>query len=306
MNEVYLNAARLLLKVAPQVFESNTFALKGGTAINLFLQDLPRLSVDLDLVYRKHTDNRETALQTIQMELGHIESRLREVGVSCERATSVQGDEVKLFVAEGRTRVKIEVNYVFRGTVLPVTVASLRPVAEDLLLRELELPVLAREELYGGKIVAALDRQHPRDLFDLQGLYADGGLSSDIVECFVCYLAGHNRPIHEVLFARETNIDSTYVNEFNGMTRKPVELNTLLTVRRRLFSELPTALTPSHQQFLLSLVAVEPDWKLMKCAHLREMPALRWKLQNLRRLRSVNPSKFQEQTELLRQGFGRL
>lgn len=300
MNETYLQSVRLLLKVAPYVFETEVFALKGGTAINLFLRDLPRLSVDLDLVYRKHTDSREEALRSIQSELDRIESRLREIGLSCERAANFQGEEVKLFVAEGRIRIKVEVNYVYRGTVLPVAMCSLNPAAEERFLVELEIPLLAREEVYGGKIVAALDRQHPRDLFDLQGLYEEDGLSADIVECFVCYLAGHNRPIHEVLFAKEADIRRAYQNEFNGMTRNPVELDALLDTRRRLFSELPAALTPDHRKFLLSLVAAEPDWKLMECAYLREMPAIRWKLRNLKHLRASNPKKFKDQTDCLR------
>jgi len=306
MNDAYLNAVRLLLKVAPTVFASDAFALKGGTAINLFLQDLPRLSVDMDLVYRRHADTREDALRVIQTELRRIDSCLRRGGLSCERAASAQGDEVKLFVADGQTRIKVEINFVFRGTVKPVNLCSLRPAVEDRFLMELQVPLLAREEVYGSKIVAALDRQHPRDLFDLHGLFAEEGLSTDIVDCFVYYLAGHNRPIHEVLFPKETDIRMAYVNEFNGMTREPVGLDTLLDVRRRLFSELPTRLTASQRKFLSSLVAAEPEWDLMGCPHSCDLPAIRWKLQNLERLRSENPLKFKEQTNLLLVAFNKL
>ena len=54
MNQIYLDTARLLTQVAPFVFTDGTFALKGGTAINLFVRDMPRLSVDLDLVFTDH------------------------------------------------------------------------------------------------------------------------------------------------------------------------------------------------------------------------------------------------------------
>lgn len=128
-------------------------------------------------------------------------------------------------------------------------------------------------------------------------------MSADIVECFVCYLAGHNRPIHEVLFPKEADISMAYVNEFNGMTRNPVALDALLAVRKRFFCELPAVLTPDHRKFLLSLVAAEPDWKLMEYAHLREMPAIRWKLRNLEHLRASNPEKFKDQTDQLRFAF---
>ena len=306
MNADYLNAVRLLLKVAPYVFGSDAFALKGGTAINLFFQELQRLSVDLDLVYRNHSDSREDALRTIESELREMESHLLGIGLFCERAKNPQGDEVKLFVAEGRVRIKVEINYVFRGTILPIEMCALRSSVEDLFFTELALPLLSPEELYGSKLVAAMDRQHPRDLFDVSGLYQDGGLSEGVIECFVCYIAGHNRPVHEVLFARESDIAAVFVNEFNGMTQEPVELDALLAVRRRLFSDLPAALTSAHRAFLLSLVKAEPDWGLMSCAHLSEMPALRWKLRNLERLRSVNRTKFEEQAEQLADGFGHM
>lgn len=65
MNPIYLDTARLLTQVAPQVSVDDTFALKGGTAINRFVRDMPRLSVDLDLVFRDHTLPRAQALARI-------------------------------------------------------------------------------------------------------------------------------------------------------------------------------------------------------------------------------------------------
>ena len=211
MNPTYINAVRLLLAVAPVVFRKPLFVLKGGTAINLFIRDMPRLSVDLDLVCAD----------------------------------------------------------------------------------------LHHDELYGSKLVAVMDRQHPRDLFDVLGLYAHGGLTPGIVECFVCYLAGHNRPVHEVLFGNEIDIRPAFANDFEGMTREPVVLEVLIEVQRRLMAELPKALTDQHRSFLSGLVRCEPDWSLMQCPHLEMMPAIRWKLENLARLKRTNPSKFSRQAEEL-------
>ena len=295
MNADYLNTVRLLLKVAPVALGSEVFALKGGTAINLFVRDLPRLSVDLDLVYRMHSDARDVALATIQSEIAKMASELTAMEFWVEAAKNPQGDEVKLFVREGQYRIKVEINYVFRGTIRPVALSDLSPVVEDQFFTELTVPMLAMEELYGSKLVAAMDRQHPRDLFDVLGLYASVGLSEAVVECFVCYLAGHNRPVHEVLFASEVDLESAYENEFQGMTSDPVALSDLIEVRRRLFAELPRALTSSHRNFLLSLVQAEPQWELMSCSHLSELPALKWKWRNLEQLKSSNPEKFAAQ-----------
>ena len=121
-----------------------------------------------------------------------------------------------------------------------------------------------------------------------------------MVECFACYLAGHNRPVHEVLFSRDVDMSSAFENEFVGMTRNPITLAELEAVRRRLKEELPAALTGNQREFLLDLVAGKPNWQLMKCPHLSQLPAIRWKLQNLAKLKKSNPRKFSQQADELR------
>lgn len=213
-------------------------------------------------------------------------------------------EELKLFVERGRTRIKVEVNHVFRGTLLPVISRPLAEQAQDFFFSDVEIPILHPDELYGGKLVAAMDRQHPRDLFDVLMLYENGGLTDGIIDCFVGYLAGHNRPIHEVLFANEIPIESAFHNEFRGMTREPVDLGMLLETRRCLLADVPARLSRSRKVFLLGLVGGGPDWSLMPFDHLSDMPAIRWKLANLERLRESNPGKFAFQTAELRARLG--
>ena len=300
MDKAYIETVRLLLEGAPAIFETPHFAMKGGTAINLFIEDMPRLSVDIDVVYTDHQASRDEALKSISKGLDATRKRLTKAGLESEVSATKDGDEIKLFIRRGRNQVKVEVNHVFRGTVLPAETRQLGDEARKLFTTELSAPILAAPELYGSKLVAAMDRQHPRDLFDVRGLFERGGLTREVVECFVCYLAGHNRPVHEVLFSRDQDMSSAFENEFVGMTRNPIKLTELEAVRRRLKRELPAALTGSQREFLLGLVAGEPNWQLMKCPHLSQLPAIRWKLQNLAKLKKSNPRKFSQQAEELR------
>ena len=300
MDKNYIEIVRLLLESAPVIFETPHFAMKGGTAINLFIEDMPRLSVDIDVVYTNHQATRDEALKSISIGLEATRKRLAKAGLESEISATKDGDEIKLFIRRGRNQVKVEVNHVFRGTVLPVETRQLGAEARKLFTTELSVPVLAMPELYGSKLVAAMDRQHPRDLFDVHGLYEHGGLTAEVIECFVSYLAGHNRPVHEVLFSRDVEIASAFENEFAGMARAPVTLAELQRVRKKLKTELPEALTPNHRQFLLGLVAGEPDWQLMRCPYLSQLPAIRWKLHNLAKLKKSNPGKFVQQAEELR------
>ena len=304
MNQIYLDTARLLTQVAPFVFVDDTFALKGGTAINLFVRDMPRLSVDLDLVFADYNLSRVRALGRINDAIRQSAERLNKRGFQTHALAAADAGETKLLVRRGDVEVKIEVNFVMRGTVQPVRMASLTPKARETLLADLEIPVVSLEDMYGGKLVAALDRQHPRDLFDVMQLFAHEGITTDIRRAFVVYLASHNRPVHEVLFPTLQDIRQEYAQNFIGMTTEPVALEDLLAARERMLRELQQGLDTNERQFLLSLVANRPEWPLLGIAHLEHLPGIRWKLQNLQRLQKSNAKKFAEQSDALARLLG--
>lgn len=299
MNVDYVRTVQLLIDVAPAVFVNPAFAMRGGTALNLFLQDMPRLSVDIDVVFTPHALSRHEALKAIGDELAAVQQRVERMGYRALIPGTGEGNEAKLFIQADDTEVKVEVNFVFRGTVLPVQRRALTVAAQQKFAANIEVPILASSELYASKLVAALDRQHPRDLFDVK-LMLDTGRHWDeeMLDCLVVYLAGHNRPMHEVLFPNVKPIETVFENEFVGMTLEPVELQALQSVRSRMLVELPRALLPRHRAFLLSMVRAEPDWTLLKHQHLQQLPALQWKLLNLSRLRK-NGKKFAMQHDEL-------
>lgn len=304
MNQAYLDTARLLTQVAPFIFADGTFALKGGTAINLFVRDMPRLSVDLDLVFSDHRLSRDEALAQINEAIRRSAERLKTRGFQTHTLAAVDAGETKLLVRRAGIEVKVEVNFVMRGTIHPVRTAALTPAARDTLLADLEIPVVSLEDVYGGKLVAAMDRQHPRDLFDVMQLFAHEGITAGIRRAFVVYLASHNRPVHEVLFPALRDIGQEYERNFKGMTAEPVELPQLLAARERMVHELQSGLDADERRFLLSLVAGRPEWPLLGIEHAEHLPGIRWKLHNLAQLERKSPRKFAEQAEELSQRLG--
>jgi len=304
MNQLYLDSARLLTRVAPLVLVDDTFALKGGTAINLFVRDMPRLSVDLDLVFRDHSLPREQALERINEAIRQCAARLQRLGFQTHAPAAAESGETKLLVRRGGIEVKIKVNFVMRGVVRPVRTVSLTPNARETLQADLEIPVVSLEDAYGGKLVAAMDRQHPRYLFDVMQLFAHEGITAGIRRTFVVYLASHNRPVHEVLFPSLRDIRQEFENNFSGMTAEAVKLDALLAARERMVRELQQGLNANERRFLLSLVAAEPEWSLLGVPHLEQLPGPRWKLQNLERLRKANARRFAEQSDTLARLLG--
>jgi predicted nucleotidyltransferase component of viral defense system len=214
MNQIYVETAHLMTRVVPLVFFDETFALKGGTAINMFVRDMPRLSVDLDLVFPDHTLSRDEALRRINSAIRESVKRLKRQGFQTRAVAAADVGETKLLVRREWLELKVEVNFVLRGTIHPVRMASLTPRARDTLQADLEISLVSLEDMYGGKLVAAMDRQHPRDLFDVMQLFAHEGITAGIRRAFVVYLASHNRPVHEVLFPALRDIRNEYGNNF--------------------------------------------------------------------------------------------
>ena len=208
----------------PATFESPHFAMKGGTALNLFLHDMPRLSVDIDVAYSNRALPRAEALHDISQSLRTVAEKLTNAGMRVQQIKAALDPKANCSFTRGKTVVKIEVNTVLRGTVLAVESRELVPAAQKEFKKYVEVPTLATSELYGGKLVAALDRQHPRDLFDATLLLrTKRGITKEILQCFVIYLASHNRPTHELLDPKRKDIDALFKNELEGMTRGVAE-----------------------------------------------------------------------------------
>ncbi|MEL4887283.1 nucleotidyl transferase AbiEii/AbiGii toxin family protein [Pectobacterium betavasculorum] len=303
MDKQYADTVRLLLNITPDVFANNIFAMKGGTAINLFVQDMPRLSVDIDVVYLPWEVPREQALQAINNELAAIAERIEPLGVQSRLIRSKDLGDTKLIAENEESQVKIEVNVVFRGTALAPVRRSLSAKTRDIFGVDFDIPILDTAELYAGKFVAALDRQHPRDLFDVWQLFQHGDITDSMIECFVVYLAGHNRPTHEVLFGHDKDIASEYERAFVGMTEVECALETLLEARAQLRHELVHRLNANQRGFLSGLAKAVPDWSLLQCPHADQLPALRWKLANLEMFRKRRPKDWEAQADALDVGL---
>lgn len=297
--DAYVAQVQLLIRILPVVAEEKVFALKGGTAINLFYRDLPRLSVDIDLTYLP-VENRADSLAEIDAALDRIAAGIERTikGATTQRAAGGGGGETRVLARFGSAEIKIETSPVMRGVVHE---PEWREVSEAVQERYgyAEAQVVSFEDLFAGKLHAALDRQHPRDLFDVKMLYENEGLTEDLLRVFLVYVASSNRPPHELLNPRDHDLDQPYRQEFSGMTREPVALDALRATRSRLIDDVRTRVDAKATEFLLSLHAGAPDFSSIGLAQAAELPAVKWKLQNVRRLMEQNPDKHAAQRETL-------
>lgn len=273
---------RMLMEVLPAVAAEDCFALKGGTAINLFFLDLPRLSVDIDLTYLSFASYAE-AMAGIDAALRRIRDRL--TGASPPFTVRLgpgrgSGHVDTLHVERDSLDIKIEVNPVLRGTLHATARRAVRPAVEAR-FGYAQMAVLAPEEVYAGKLVAALDRQHPRDLFDAKLLLDDGGLTDALFRSFLVYLAGHKGVIAHALEPRRRDIGRLYQEQLRDMVAQPVSLEALLEARERLIREIHARMGDAEKRFMLSVKRMRPDGGLIGLPQAAELPAIRWKLHNL-------------------------
>jgi predicted nucleotidyltransferase component of viral defense system len=296
---VFFKQAELLLRILPLIYKEKGFALKGGTAINFFVRDLPRLSVDIDLTYLPVND-RDFAMNEIRSSLllisEGIKKRIPGTGVIPKR---IHGTEIVrgLIVDREGVTVKIEPNLVLRGSVYPPEIKTLSKKAQDLFELSLKSRTLSPYDLYAGKICAALDRQHPRDLFDVHLLLKSEGLTSEIRKAFVVYLVSHPRPMVEILSPQQKDISEIFEKEFKGMIAESITLEALETTRDKLVAIIGKELTSDERRFIVSIKQGQPLWDLLELEGIQDLPAVKWKLLNISRM---DPAKHQKAVHKLR------
>jgi len=298
MNEAYKHQVRLLLDVLPEVAKESCLAMHGGTAINLFVRDMPRLSVDIDLTYVEISE-REESINAINEALARIKERIE--GLRPTAQIIHRGSVCKLQVTDQGAIIKVEANMIGRGLLGEASRLQLCGAAQEEFEIFCAVPVVPIGQLYGGKLCAALDRQHPRDLFDVRLLLDNEGFNDEIRQGFLYGLACSNRPTHELLSPNLIDQSVALTNQFEGMSLLEFSYRDFEDTRQELIDTIHSQLDDNDKAFLWSLNRLKPDWSI---CDFQEYPSVQWKLQNLAKLHDNSPEKYQRQLDALAVSIG--
>lgn len=243
--------------------------------------------MDIDLVYIPVRD-REESLTEIKAAFKNISEGIKQSYtktiidvIPFDR----DGHSVRLIVRRGGVQVKVEISPVLRGTVFPCEEKEPSKVIQKL-LGYASIQLVSHADLYAGKMVAALDRQHPRDFFDLMLLFNNEGVDTKLWQAFLVYLICHNRPMSEILKPNFHDFSDVFKKEFEGMTDKPISIQQLVDSREELMSTIHQKMTINDKVFLLSVKRGEPDWTCLPHLNISELPAVQWKLSNLSKMKN--------------------
>ncbi|MCL2715228.1 MAG: nucleotidyl transferase AbiEii/AbiGii toxin family protein [Alphaproteobacteria bacterium] len=300
ISKTYRAQVDLLLQVLPHVAMEDSFGIKGGTAINLFVRDMPRLSVDIDLTWLPF-DDRATALARITEALRRVKAQVESVVPASRVSLVAQGDgmEAKLGIQTQAAQIKVEVNTTLRGFLFPPRMMDVVEAAEEEFGRFVSARVVSHAELFGGKICAALDRQHPRDLFDVRQMFDGEGLTEEIRMGFLVALLGHSRPIHEMIRPNFKDQRRAFETQFAGMAFLPFTYEDFDETRQRLVREINDRWTDADRAMLLAFKQGSLQESSPPLENLSKLPAVQWKLRNILKLKQQNPEKHTEQLRAL-------
>lgn len=298
MRDRYKRQVALLIRIMPSVYKIKEFAVHGGTAINLFHKDLPRYSIDIDVTYIPIKDRKSS--------LDEINQKLLEVKKDIEKAipgivVKHKPDVWKLLCTLGEATVKIEVNGTKRGIIGSTVDLLLCDAARKEFNMGCKARTVSFSQLYGGKINAALSRQHPRDLFDCKHMLINS--FDDVKDGFMLCLLGSDKPIVEVLHPNKIDQSEALENQFKGMTDEPFGYEDYVQAREELIELVNGNLTQTDREFLLSFECGEPDWSKCCAGDLSAYPSVKWKLQNIAKLKKSNPHKFDLGLAKLKEGL---
>jgi len=279
--------------------------LKGGTALNLFLFDVPRLSVDIDLNYIGSVDR-----EGMEAERPSLEARLQSIfaadGFKVRRMPEEHAGgkwQLRYQGAHGQGgNLGVDLNFLHRVPLEPVRLLDSKVLGS---YQVQNVPVLDLHDLAAGKLIALLDRSAARDVFDAAGLFQDPRLEQEKLRLPFVVMGAMSRTMDLRTIASDAARSTP--TEFDRMVRpllrqkdQPCDLEAMQTAARaglaRLLPLRPheTACVEAiwdrgeiHPEFLTPDPALQALQALQ--ARIATMPLLRWKAQHVRSHRGLGP-----------------
>lgn len=277
---------KLLVKTLEAIKDDPNLALKGGVAINYFHNDLPRLSVDIDLTYLP-IKNREDTLKDITDSIVRMKEKLDSNSqqiIATPKFLKSENVAPTIRVSKEGVDIKVEINTVVRGSIYPPKQMSLSNAAQEEFNAYVEFNTLTKADIYGGKMCAALDRQLARDLFDMKILFDSGGITEETRKAFIVYLASGPRPMNELLSPNLIDMQDSYENNLLPIMRKHISLSELIETRKQLITYLKENITQNEKEFLLSIKDGEPDWNKLDIKGIDKLAGINWKVENIKKM----------------------
>ncbi|MEO0289437.1 MAG: nucleotidyl transferase AbiEii/AbiGii toxin family protein [candidate division WOR-3 bacterium] len=261
----------------------NDFLLKGGTAINLFYRDLPRLSVDIDLVFNSLVEREQAVIKNNKF-FDEFEKSLWEIMKYKITSKNYTNNFItKIIINSKQGPIKIEPNCIVRGTLNGFEKKTLSNIVYEKTNIYVTFNCLNKKELYASKICAALDRQHPRDLYDIFIMLKEENIN-DIDFETLFYILQSNRPLSEIFDPQKKDISNSYKKNLTDLMLIEVSLKDLNITMQKIIDWVQKSVFLKYYDFLLSFAEGNPDFKKLKI-DISMYPGIEWKILNIKKMK---------------------
>jgi predicted nucleotidyltransferase component of viral defense system len=301
--EKYKKQAKLMLECLPVCMKDSIWALKGGTAINFFYLDLPRLSIDIDLTYLP-VKGRNDSLNEMSSSLLRIKKHIGKYFSNTYVQVNMLKDKKfisKLNVQRNEVSIKVEPNPIMRGSVYETNIVEPNCKIKNELNYNVPVKLLSFEDIFSSKICAALDRQHPRDFYDLKNLRIIDGITDKTRKALIIYMLSSSRPINELLNPNINKFEETSLSNLQEMIfdSSSVSLDELNDIRLKTIQVVNKSLLPKEKEFIISFIKKTPQWDLLEMTPntVEKLPSIQWKLYNLSKISSSKIAVLTNKTE---------
>ncbi len=292
---IVLERAFCAAQIAACTLNSPDFALKGGTALNLYGLNMPRLSLDVDLVFLPEVKAEEASWlqgEALFQFQKLIEQRLPDAEVM-SRLDSAQNINA-LVVRLRRIETAVELVPTTRGHLYPLEKKNLCALGRIYWHHPLPAQLVSWAEVCAGKFMARLERQKARDLMDCDNILKLGPIDDQIRLAFLVEILGRGMPtvrmnsqnlVETIWFplspadlwtGEPRPVDRVDWSSLTRLVAKPMLRSELDSVQDVLRQELLVKMPAYHKDFLLMWVRGTPHWSLLDYPRLEDRPILQY------------------------------
>ena len=303
MVEKVLHLMNLLDALNSHPFLKGKWILKGGTALNMFMLDLPRLSVDIDLNYIGTLDREEMLMDRPKLEQAAQAVFSRE-GFTTKRVPDEHaGGKWRLsyqsFTGQSGN-LEVDLNFMFRQPLWDIQIVDSHPLGD---FQAKSIPVLELHELAAGKLAALLSRGQARDLFDCHRILNMDNLERDRLRIAFVVYGGMNRKDWRTVSIEDVDFDPAELTRLLIPTLdaraiqgqgSPTEFGARLVRECREGLKVVLPFNDAEREFLdllldkgeIDSTILTADETLQK--RIQQQPLLEWKALNVRKYKGLS------------------
>lgn len=277
--QVYQEKVKLLLEVLPTITEPKQLGLQGGTLLNLFCLNMPRYSIDIDLIWLP-SDSLQNLKSKGRKVFENIFQELTQKNYKIVRERDNLNFEVKKVLKipskhrpsgfyDTNVKIDVQLSYYKRQFLEPENSLRLAPNVRKKFGFDFAVKGISRDEIFANKLFVACSRQAPKDIFDAYQIKKEldlknitPNLRKSLIYNFVSYDRGEPTMVYGLNPTIKNVKEARFNKEFLGINLEPFSYQDYLIQQKQNMLDIRALLTDLDKEFIYSIQRLEPRWDI--------------------------------------------